>query len=311
MRPAKTPKAIITAAVTGSIHTPTMSPHLPVTPAQLVDDILSVHAAGGAVAHLHVRDPQNGRPNADQDIYRQVAEEVKRHCDIILCTTTGGRLGEPVENRVRVVANLQPELASLNAGSLNFALFQIVKNYPAWQHQWEKEYLEATEDYIFPNTFYTMRKFLEHFQQNGTKPEFEVYDVGMINNLAHLITRGLVQTPVYLQFVMGILGGIPATIDNLVYLLNTARAQIGDFQWSVCAAGRFQFPMTTHALLMGGNARVGLEDNLYLERNVLAKNSGEQVAKLVRIAREFGTEPATPTEARQILGLKGLGKVNY
>ncbi|MBI4797395.1 MAG: 3-keto-5-aminohexanoate cleavage protein [Desulfarculus sp.] len=311
MSPVKTPKAIITAAVTGSIHTPTMSPHLPVTPEQLIDDILSVHAAGGAVAHLHVRDPQTGRPNADQDLYRRVAEEVRRHCDIILCTTTGGRLGEPVENRVRVVANLQPELASLNAGSLNFALFQIVKNYPQWQHDWEKEYLEGTEDYIFPNTFYTMRKFLEHFKASGTKPEFEVYDVGMLNNLAHLIAGGLVQKPVYLQFVMGILGGIPATIDNLVYLLNTARAQIGDFQWSVCAAGRFQFPMTTHALLMGGNARVGLEDNLYLERNVLAKNSGEQVAKLIRIAGEFGIQPATPAEARKTLGLKGLDKVNY
>lgn len=311
MSPAKNPKAIITAAVTGSIHTPTMSPHLPVTPQQLIDDILSVHAAGGAVAHLHVRDPQDGRPNADQDIYRQVAEEVKRHCDIILCTTTGGRLGEPVENRVRVVSNLKPELGSLNAGSLNFALFQIVKNYPGFKHEWEKEYLEATEDFIFPNTFYTMRKFLEHFQASGTKPEFEVYDVGMINNLAHLIANGLVKKPVYLQFVMGILGGIPATIDNLVYLLNTARNQIGDFQWSVCAAGRFQFPMTTHALLMGGHARVGLEDNLYLERNVLAKNSGEQVAKLIRIAGEFGIQPATPAEAREILGLKGIDQVNY
>lgn len=311
MSTAKTPKAIFTAAVTGSIHTPTMSPHLPVTPEQLIDDILSVHAAGGAVAHLHVRDPQDGRPNADQDIYRQVAEEVKRHCDIILCTTTGGRLGEPVENRVRVVANLKPELASLNAGSLNFALFQIVKNYPDWKHNWEKEYLEGTEDYIFPNTFFTMRKFLEHFKASGTKPEFEIYDVGMINNLAHLIANGIVQKPVYLQFVMGILGGIPATIDNLLFLLNTARAQIGDFQWSVCAAGRFQFPMTTHALLMGGHARVGLEDNLYLERNVLAKNSGEQVAKLIRIAGEFGIQPATPTQAREILGLKGMDKVNY
>ena len=311
MSPAKTPKAIFTAAVTGSIHTPTMSPYLPVTPQQLIDDILSVHAAGGAIAHLHVRDPQNGRPNADQDIYRQVAEEVKRHCDIVLCTTTGGRLGEPVENRVRVVANLKPELGSLNAGSLNFALFHIAKNYPDWKHDWEKEYLDATEDFIFPNTFYTMRKFLEHFKASGTKPEFEIYDVGMINNLAHLIAGGLVQKPVYLQFVLGILGGIPATIDNLVYLLNTARAQIGDFQWSVCAAGRFQFPLTTHALLMGGNARVGLEDNLYLERNVLAKNSGEQVAKLIRIAKEFGIEPATPAEARETLGLKGLDKVNY
>ncbi|MFZ5586716.1 MAG: 3-keto-5-aminohexanoate cleavage protein [Thermodesulfobacteriota bacterium] len=311
MSQARGPKAIITAAITGSIHTPTMSPHLPVTPEELIADIMSAHEAGAAVAHLHVRDPQTGRPNADQDIYRQVAEEVKRRCDIVLCTTTGGRLGEPVENRVRVVSNLRPELSSLNAGSLNFALFQIVKNYPEWKHDWEKEYLEGTEDFIFPNTFYTMRKFLEHFQASGTKPEFEIYDVGMINNLAHLIANGIVQKPVYLQFVMGILGGIPATVENLVHLVDTARKQIGDFQWSVCAAGRFQFPMTTHALLMGGHARVGLEDNLYLERNLLAKSSGEQVAKLVRIAAEFGIRPTTPAEAREILGLKGLAQVNY
>ncbi|MCA1988038.1 MAG: 3-keto-5-aminohexanoate cleavage protein [Desulfarculus sp.] len=311
MSPARGPKAIITGAVTGSIHTPTMSPHLPVTPEQLIEDIMSVYQAGGAVAHLHVREPETGRPNADQEIYRQVAEEVKRRCDIVICTTTGGRLGEPVENRVRVVANLKPELASLNAGSLNFALFQIVKNYPEWKHEWEKEYLEGTEDFIFPNTFYTMRKFLEHFRASRTKPEFEIYDVGMINNLAHLIANGIVQTPVYLQFVMGILGGIPATVENLVFLVETARKQIGDFQWSVCAAGRFQFAMTTHALLMGGHARVGLEDNLYLERNVLAKNSGEQVTKLIRIAKEFGIQPATPAEAREILGLKGLDQVSF
>jgi uncharacterized protein (DUF849 family) len=307
----KISKTIITAAVTGSIHTPTMSPHLPVTPEELIEDIMSVHQAGGTVAHLHVRDPETGLPNADQEIYREVVSEVKKRCDIIICTTTGGKLGEPVENRVKVVANLEPELASLNAGSLNFALFHIVKNYQEWKYAWEKEYLESTEDFIFPNTFYTMRRFLESFREHGTKPEFEIYDVGMINNLAQLIADGHVATPVYLQFVMGILGGIPATVDNLVYLVNTARRQIGDFQWSVCAAGRFQLPMTTHALLMGGHARVGLEDNLFLEKGVLAKNSGEQVAKLIRIARELGIEPATPQEGREILGLKGLDRVAY
>jgi len=311
MAKGKARKAIITAAVTGSIHTPSMSPYLPVTPEELIADIISVYEAGGAVAHLHVRDPQTGIPNADQDLYREVASEMKRRCDIVLCTTTGGKLGEPVENRSRVIANLQPELASLNAGSLNFALFHVAGQYQDWKHDWEKGYLEGTEDYIFPNTFYTMRRFLEIMGPFETKPEFEIYDVGMINNLAHLIQAGLVKTPVYLQFVMGILGGIPATVDNLVYLVQTAERLIGEFQWSVCAAGRFQFPMTTHGLLMGGNARVGLEDNLYLEKGVLAKNSGEQVAKLIRIARELGIEPATPDEARDILGLKGLDKVNY
>jgi uncharacterized protein (DUF849 family) len=305
-------KAIISAAITGAIHTPAMSPYLPITPQQMIDDIMSVYDAGGAVAHLHARDSQTGQPNADQAIFKEVATEVKRRCDIVICTTTGGRLGDTVENRAKVVSTLKPELASLNAGSLNFALFHVVPKFADnWKYDWEESYLAGTEDLIFPNTFYTMRKFTELMSQNGTKPEFEIYDVGMINNLAYLIDTGKVKTPVYLQFVFGILGGIPATVDNLIYLVQTARRQIGDFEWSVCAAGRSQFAMTTHALLMGGHARVGLEDNLYLEKGVLATSSGEQVAKIRRIAAELGVETATPAEARQILGLKGLDQVGY
>jgi uncharacterized protein (DUF849 family) len=311
MAKGKTRKAIITAAVTGSIHTPSMSPYLPITPDELIQDILSVHQAGGAVAHMHVRDPQTGMPSSDLGLYREVAGEVKRRCDLVLCISTGGKVGESVESRSQVIAGLQPELASLNAGSLNFALFHVAGQFGEWKHAWEKDYLEGTEDYIFSNTFYAMRRFLEVMGPCQTRPEFEIYDVGMINNLAHLIQTGQVKTPVYLQLVMGILGGIPATVDNLVYLVRTAQHLIGDFQWSVCAAGRFQFPMATHALLMGGNARVGLEDNLYLAKGVLAKSSGEQVAKLIRIARELGVEPATPDEARDILGLKGRDKVNF
>ena len=306
------PKAILTAAVTGAIHTPAMSPHLPITPQQLIDDIMSVYDAGGAVAHLHVRDPETGQPKADQKIFREVVTEVKRRCDIVICATTGGSLGDTVENRAKVVSSLKPELASLNAGSMNFALFHVVPKYEEqWKYAWEKQYLAGTDDYIFPNTFHTISQFTELMGRHGTKPEFEIYDVGMINNLAYLINAGKVRTPVYLQFVLGILGGIPASVENLVYLVQTARQQIGEFQWSVCAAGRAQFAMTTHALLMGGHARVGLEDNLYLEKGVLAKSSGEQVAKLKRIAGELGVETATPAEARQILGLKGLDKVDY
>ena len=315
VKPMKNPtpqKAIITAAVSGAIHTPCMSPYLPLTPTQLVEDIMSVYEAGGAVAHLHVRKPENGQPVADQEIFREVAAEVKRRCDIILCLTTGGSLGDSVENRGRVVSTLKPELASLNAGSMNFALFQVVPKFEGqWKYDWEKPYLGGTEDFIFPNTFLTIRQFAELMERNGTKPEFEIYDVGMINNLAYLIEAGHVQKPVYLQFVLGILGGIPATVENLVFLVQTARQQIGDFQWSVCAAGRAQFAMTTHALLMGGHARVGLEDNLYLSRGVLAKSSGEQVAKLKRIAGDLGVETATPAEARKILGLKGLQHVGF
>jgi uncharacterized protein (DUF849 family) len=241
----------------------------------------------------------------------EIATEVKKYCDIILCTTTGGKLGEPVEKRVQVVSTLKPELASLNAGSLNFALFHIADNYKEWKFEWEKYYLNLTEDFIFPNTFKTMREFLAIFNDMGTKPEFEIYDVGMINNLAFAIKAGYVKEPIYLQFVLGILGGIPATPENLVFLLETARKAVGEFEFSVCAAGRQQFRMCTQSFLLGGNARVGLEDNLYLEKGVLAKSNAEQVEKIIRIARELELEPATPQEAREILGLKGLDKVGF
>ena len=304
-------RVVITAALTGAIHTPAMSPYLPVTPRQLIDEILAVHEAGAAVAHLHVRDPETGMPNADQELFMEIASETKKHCDIILCTTTGGRLGEPVEKRVKVVSTLKPELASLNAGSLNFALFHVIDKFKEWKFEWEKQYLQQTEDYIFPNTFKTMREFLDIFNKMGTKPEFEIYDVGMINNLAYQIKAGHIKEPVYLQFVMGILGGIPATPENLVFLVETARKVIGDFQFSVCAAGRFQFNMCTQSFLLGGNARVGLEDNLFLSKGVMAKSNAEQVEKIIRIARELELEPATPMEAREILELKGIDKVNF
>ena len=202
-------------------------------------------------------------------------------------------------------------MATLNAGSLNFALFHIADKFKDWQYDWEKEYLENTEDFIFPNTFKTMRQFLEVFTRMETKPEFEIYDVGMINNLAFAIEAGYTKKPVYLQFVMGILGGIPASPENLVFLVETARKAIGDFEFSVCVAGKAQFPLCTQSLIMGGHARVGLEDNLYLDKGILAKSSAEQVAKLTRIARELGIEPASPQEARKILGLKGIKKVNF
>ena len=304
-------KRIFTAALTGAIHTPSMSPHLPVTPEQLVEEAVRAREAGAAVAHIHVREPQTGVPNADQDIYREIAEQVKKRCDVILCFTTGGKLGEPVENRVRVASNLKPEMASLNAGSLNFALFHIKDQVKEYKFPWEKPYLEMTEDFIFPNTFKTMRQYLEIIYANGVRPEFEVYDVGMLNNIAFLLRNGTIRKPVYLQFVMGILGGIPATFQNLIFLLDTANRQIGDFQFSVCAAGRHQIPLCTGSLLMGGHARVGLEDSLYIEKGVLARSSAEQVGKIIRIARELGIQAATPDEARGILGLKGLGEVNF
>ena len=236
---------------------------------------------------------------------------MKRRCDIILCFTTGGKLGEPIENRARVASTLKPELTSLNAGSLNFALFHVTGNISQWKYDWEKPYLDATEDLIFPNTFKTMRQFLEIIYANGARPEFEIYDVGMVNNLAFLLKEGIAKRPVYLQFVLGILGGIPATLENLIFLVNTARSQIGDFQFSVCAAGRHQIPMCTGSLILGGHARVGLEDSLYVSKGVLAKSSADQVNKISAIAREMGLELASPDEAREILGLKGLDQVNF
>ena len=304
-------KKVITAALTGAIHTPSMSPHLPITPEELIAEAVAAHVAGAAVVHLHVRNPENGMPNADQDLFKQIAVEVKKQCDVILCITTGGALGESVEKRVKVASTLKPELASLNAGSLNFALFHVLDKIKDWKYDWEKQYLGFTEDFIFPNTFKTMREFLEIFNQVGTKPEFEIYDVGMINNLAYAIQAGWIKKPVYLQFVMGILGGIPATPQNLLFLYETAQKAIGDFEFSVCAAGKNQFYMGTQSFLLGGHARVGLEDNLYIGKGQLAKSNAEQVEKIARIARELDCEPATPAEARQILGLKGLDKVDF
>ena len=305
-------KFVISAALTGAIHTPTMSPHLPITPDEIAEDARRASEAGAAVVHVHARDPETGQPTADRELFGEVLQKIRQKCDAVVCTSTGGGLGMPVEQRVSVVKTYSPELASLNAGSLNFALFPVLDKIKEFKHEWEPQYLQMTEDFIFPNTFKTLREFNEYFVQEDTKPEFEIYDVGMLSNLAFLLSRGNVKKPVYLQFVLGILGGLPATVNNLVYLHNTAKELFGDdFVWSVCAAGKNQFRMCNLALLMGGNARVGLEDNLYLEKGRMAKNSGEQVEKVVRIAKEHGLEPASPEEARQILGLKGADKIKF
>ncbi len=304
-------KTIFTAAITGGIHTPSMSPYLPITPEQIVEDALSARDAGAAVVHIHARDPHTGQPSADLGLFEQIITQIKRHSDLIICITTGGGLGQTTEQRVAAVKRFSPELASLNAGSMNFALFHVLDQQREFKYAWEREYLGMTEDFIFPNTFKTLRQFNEFFKEQKTKPEFEIYDAGMLHNLAFLIKRGWIQKPVYLQFVLGILGGMQATLSNLMFLFHSAKELIEDFQWSVCAAGKQQFRIGTAALLLGGHVRVGLEDNLYLEKGRLARSSGEQVAKIIRIARELGCEPATPAEAREILGLKGLDKVNF
>jgi len=304
-------KAIITAAITGSIHTPSMSKYLPVTPQQIADEAVRSYEAGAAVCHIHVRNPETGQPASDADLFKEVISRIKSKCNMVICITTGGGLGMTAAQRLIPVTAFKPELASFNAGSVNFALFHALDRYKNLQYEWENKYLAMTEDFIFPNTFKTMRDFTAIFNENDTKPEFEVYDSGMINNIAFLIDRGYVRKPVYIQFVMGVLGGITPSSENLLFLVDYAKKLIGDFEFSVCVAGRAQFPICTQSLLIGGNVRVGLEDNLYLERGVMAKSNAEQVAKIARIARELGIEPATPDEARRILSLKGIDKVNF
>ena len=304
-------KAMITAAVTGSIHTPTMSPYLPITPQQIADEAVRAYEAGAAVCHLHARNPETGVPVPDVNLMKEIITEIKSRCNIVVCITTGGGLGMTVEQRVAPVTLYKPELASFNAGSINFALFPVIPRYKEWKFEWEKQYLGMTEDFIFANTFKSMKEYCAKFNEMGTKPEFEIYDAGMVNNVAFMIQAGYIKKPVYIQFVMGVLGGITPSSENLIFLVDYARKLIGDFQFSVCVAGRAQFPICTQSLLIGGNARVGLEDNLYLEKGQMAKSNAEQVAKIVRIARELGIEPATSDEARQILGLKGLDHVNF
>ena len=304
-------KAIITAAITGSIHTPTMSDYLPITPKQIANEAVQAYEAGAAVCHVHARNPETGVPVPDVNLMKEIITEIKSRCDIVVCITTGGGLGMTVEQRVAPVTLYKPELASFNAGSINFALFPVIPRYKEWKFEWEKQYLGMTEDFIFANTFKSMKEYCAKFNDTGTKPEFEIYDAGMVNNVAFMIQAGYVKAPVYIQFVMGVLGGITPSSENLMFLVDYAKRMIGEFEFSVCVAGRAQFPICTQSLLIGGNVRVGLEDNLYLDKGRMAKSNAEQVAKIARIARELGIDPATPDEARKILGLKGIDKVNY
>jgi uncharacterized protein (DUF849 family) len=250
-------------------------------------------------------------PVPDVNIMKEIITEIKSRCNIVICITTGGGLGMTTEQRVAPVTLYKPELASFNAGSINFALFPVIPRYKEWKFEWEKQYLGMTEDFIFANTFKSMKEYCAKFNETGTKPEFEIYDAGMVNNVAFMIQAGYIKAPVYIQFVMGVLGGITPSSENLLFLVDYANKMIGDFEFSVCVAGRAQFPICTQSLLIGGNVRVGLEDNLYLDKGRMAKSNAEQVAKIARIARELGIEPATPDEARKILHLKGINKVNF
>ncbi len=308
---AKQQKIIITAAVTGATHTPSLSPYFPATPDQIIADAVKAHEAGAAVVHVHARNPEDCKPTPDIGIMKQIVSSIKEQCDAVVCVTTGGSLLMSKEQRLAPVVELKPELASCNAGSVNFVFADLAGKLKNPKYDWEVPYLQGTYDLIFSNTFSGMEYYIETMNKYDIRPEFEVYDVGMVNNIAYFYNKGLVKKPVYMQFVMGILGGIPATVENLAYLVKTAREQIGDFVWSCAAAGKAQFPLVTAALCMGGNARVGLEDNVYLKPGVLAKSSAEQVIQLKEIAERLGLGIATADEAREMLALKGLDKVNY
>ena len=305
-------KVIITAAITGNIHVPSMSPYLPLTPRQIIEESLRAWEAGAAIVHIHARNPDDGKPTTSLEIYGEILAGIKAKSDVVVCVTTGGTYTMTAEDRIAVVSKFKPEMASFNMGSMNFALYPIVKTIAEFKHPWEQEYLQNTDDFVFKNTFKMLKHFCQTMQECNTLSELEIYDVGMINNAAQLIREGVLnQRPIYLQFVMGILGGIPATVENLLFLYNTATKALGNFQWSVCAAGRHQIPMGVTNMIMGGNMRVGLEDSLYLKRGVLAESNADQVAKAVRIAHELGLEVASPDDARKMLNLKGLNNVNY
>lgn len=298
-------KVVITVAITGAIHTPTMSPYLPVTPDEIVNDAIAAAKEGAAEVHIHARDPKNGHPSSDLSLFSQIIEKIKEKSDVIICLTTGGGMGMSVEERLSVVSEFKPELASLNMGSMNFGMFPLVEKYQDWKHEWEKPFLESSRDFIFRNTFSDLEKILSIMRGNGTKPEFEVYDVGHLYNLSYLKSRGLLDEPIYVQFVTGILGGIGARIENLLFLKQTADRLFGQdsFHWSAIGAGKMQFPICITSALVGGNCRVGLEDNLNIKKGVLAKSNAELVQKMVHLLGEFSLEPATPAEARRILGL--------
>jgi uncharacterized protein (DUF849 family) len=299
-------KVVITAAVTGSIHTPTMSPHLPITPEEIANDAVGAAEAGAAEVHIHARDPESGRPSSDLSLFAEIVERVKSRSNVIICISTGGGKDMTVEERVSAVPKFKPELASLNMGSMNFGMFPMVKRYETWIHEWEKPFLESTRDFIFRNTFSDIQKILGIMKEAGTKPEMEIYDVGHLYNLLHIKEEVPIDEPVYIQFVTGIVGGIGASLENLMFLKSTADRLLGKggYRWSAIGAGRMQFPICATAALLGGGCRVGLEDNLNLDRGTLAESSAQLVEKMVRILGEFSLKPATPNEAREMLGLR-------
>lgn len=306
-------KVIISCAVTGAMHTPTMSPYLPVTPQQITDQSVAAAEAGAAIIHLHARVPATGQPTGDPAVYETFLPQIRQRTDAVINITTGGSPTMTVEDRLSAALRFSPEMCSLNMGTMNFGIFPAARKIQTWLHDWEEPYVRDSDDFIFRNTFRDIAHILTALGEGGTRFEHECYDVGHLYTLAHFLDRKLVTPPFFVQMIFGILGGIGPDPENLSFMKQTADRLFGaeNFQWSVLAAGRHQMPFLTQAALLGGNVRVGLEDSLFIERGALAVSNAEQVTKIVRILREMGHEPATPAEARDMLGLKGGDQVGF
>ncbi len=306
-----TAKIIITCAITGGIHTPTMSDALPITPDQIVEQSVAAAEAGAAILHLHARDPATGKPTPDPAIFMQFLPRIQQQTDAILNITTGGGLNMTVQDRLAAPLLVKPEMCSLNMGSMNFGIFQLADRYQNWKHDWEQDYLRNTDDFIFRNTFRDIERIIKTLgDAHGTRFEHECYDVGHLYTLAHFVDRKLIRPPFFVQTIFGILGGIGADWDNLHFMRRTADKLFGaDYVWSVLAAGRQQLPFATQAAMMGGNVRVGLEDNLYIAKGELATSNAQQVSKIRMIVEALGHEIATPAEARAALRLKGSAPI--
>jgi uncharacterized protein (DUF849 family) len=305
-------KVIISVAITGGIHTPTMSPNLPITPDEIAEQSIAAAKAGAAIIHLHARDPGDGRPTPDPDVFMQFLPRIKQSCDAVINITTGGGLNMTVDQRLAAPLVAKPEMCSLNMGSMNFALHGLADRYTDWKHPWEEPYLRGTDDFIFRNTFKDIARILKDLgEQHGTRFEHECYDVGHLYTLAHFVNKGAIKPPFFVQMIFGILGGIGADMRNLMFMKETADKLFGqDYRWSVLAAGN-QMPFCTQAAMMGGNVRVGLEDSLYIGKGKLATSNAQQVTKIRHIIEELGMDIATPSEAREILALKGGDRVGF
>jgi len=306
-------KVIITCAVTGSVHTPTMTPYLPITPDDIARESIAASEAGAAVIHLHARNPADGSPTPDPNVFMQFLPRIKQNCDSVINITTGGSLGMSMEDRLAAPLRAKPELCSLNMGSMNFGIFHVTDKISEWKYPWEKGYVERTRENVVSNSFAQIERFIKELGQGcGTRFECECYDVGHLYTLAHFLDRKLLEPPLFVQTIFGVLGGIGPHPDDLMHMRRTADRLFGkDYQWSILAAGRHQINLATIGASMGGNVRVGLEDSIYLGPGRLAKSNAEQVQKIRTILEALSLEVATPEEARKMLKLKGGDQVAF